>query len=125
VSESIARILICLIVIAFISVSLSLAKPVSDGGKLSHKLCIANALGWLAILPLSNRGHPPPFLIPMIFFWLINLVLLPSAAIALWVGHKEREERVRYFAVGVAYVAMNVLVLFIVPFIWLLTNAAS
>jgi hypothetical protein len=61
----------------------------------------------------------------MIFFWLINLVLLPSAAIALWVGHKEREERVRYFAVGVAYVAMNVLVLFIVPFIWLLTNAAS
>ena len=124
-SESIARILIGVVVITFAFVSLSVAKPVSDGGKLSFKLCIANALGWLVILPLSGSGHPPPFLIPMISFWLINLVVLPSAAISLWVGHKEGEERVRYLAVGGTYVAMNLVVLFVVPFIWLLSSASQ
>lgn len=124
VSELIAKFLICLGVIIFVSVSLSLAKPVSGGGKLSLKLCIANAVGWLIILPLSNIGHPPPFLIPTVLFWLINIVLLPAAAIALWVGHKEREERIPYLAVASTYVAMNLVVLFVVPFVWFLREAS-
>jgi hypothetical protein len=124
-SEIFARILISVLVVMFVAVSISLAKPVSSGGTLSRKLCLANAVGWLIILPLSSTGHPPPFLIPTILFWLINLVLLPAAAIALWVSHREREERMVYLSVASSYVAMNFIVLFVVPFVWLLREAGS
>jgi hypothetical protein len=124
VSELIAKILICLVVVVFAFVSLSLARPVSGGGKLSLKLCIVNAVGWLVVLPLSTTGHPPPFLIPTLLFWLINVVLLPAAAIALWVSHKAREERRPFLAVASTYVAMNLVALFVVPFIWLLREVS-
>jgi hypothetical protein len=107
----------------FATASLSLAKPVSGGGTLSRKLCIANAIGWLIILPLSSTGHPPPFLIPTVLFWLINLVLLPAAAIALWVSHKQSEERIPYLVIASTYVAMNFVILFVVPFVWVLREA--
>lgn len=123
-SGLIARILICLVVIVFVSVSLILAKPVSGGGRLARRLCIANAVGWLIILPLSTSGHPPQFLIPTVLFWLINLVLLPAAAIALWLSHKQREEGIPYLAVAFTYIVMNFLVLFAVPIVWILRDAS-
>jgi hypothetical protein len=82
-------------------------KPVSGGGRLSLKFCIANAVGWLIILQLSGTGHPPPFLFPTLLFWLLNLVLLPATAVSLWVSYKQREERTFYLAAASTYVAMN------------------
>jgi hypothetical protein len=123
VAELVARIIAFLAVIIFVFVCLRLIKPVTGGGKLSLKLCIANAVGWLIILPLSTTGHPPPFLFPTVVFWLINLVLLPATAIALWVSHKEREERTRYLAAASTYVAMNAVVLFVVPLVWIVREA--
>jgi hypothetical protein len=122
-SELIAKIVIFLVAAVFVYISLRMAKPVSWGGTLSRKLFIANAAGWLIILPLSTVGHPPPFLIPTLLFWLLNLVLLPSAAIALWMSHKERKERILYVVVASTYLAINVLVLFVVPLVWVLRDA--
>jgi hypothetical protein len=123
VAELVARIIAFLAVLIFVFVCLRLIKPVSGGGRLSLKLCIANAVGWLIILPLSTTGHPPPFLFPTVLFWLINLVLLPATAIALWVSHKEREERALYIATASTYVAMNAIVLFVVPLVWVVREA--
>lgn len=120
-----ARVLIGVVAIAFVSVSLVLIKPVSDGGRLARKLCIANAVGWLLILPLGNAGHPPTFLIPAILFWLVNLVLLPAAASALWSSHKERVEGVAFLAVTTTYTFVNLAILFVVPSVWLLMEASS
>jgi hypothetical protein len=118
VTELIVRIIAFPALLIFVFVILRLIKPVSAGGSLARKLSIANAVGWLIILPLSTTGHPPPFLFPTILFWLINLILLPATAIALWVSHKEREERADFVAVASAYVAVNAVVLFVVPLIW-------
>ena len=123
-SELTTRILIAVVVIMFVSVSLILTKPVSGGGRLARKLCIANAVGWLFILPLSSTGHPPPFLFPTVLFWLINLVLLPAAAFALWASYKEREEAIPYLAVTSSYIVMNLVILFAVPFVWVLREAS-
>lgn len=117
-AELTVRIIAFLALLIFVFVTLRLIKPVSAGGSSAHKLCIANAVGWLIILPLSTTGHPPPSLFPTILFWLINLILLPATAIALWVSHKEREERALYVAVASAYVAIDAVVLFVVPLIW-------
>ncbi len=108
----------------FVSISLVLTKPVSGGGRLARKLCVANGVGWLIILPLSTTGHPPPFLTPTVLFWLINLGLRPAAAIALWVSHKNREERISYLAVASSYIAMNLVILFVGPFVWVLREAS-
>jgi hypothetical protein len=59
----------------------------------------------------------------MILFWLANLVLLPAAFFALWKSHKEREERIPFVAVGSTYIALNLAVLFVVPFAWVLIEA--
>ena len=123
--SELVTIFISLSVVLLFLCSLVLTKPISSGGKLSRKLCIVNAVGWIAILPLSSQGHPPPWLIPLIIFWLANLVLLPAAISALWVGHKDGEERHGYLAVAAAYLALNIVVLFVVPSIWVLSNARS
>jgi drug/metabolite transporter (DMT)-like permease len=107
------------VVIVFL-LSFILAKPVSDGGRLARKLCIANAVGWLFILPLSSTGHPPPWLIPMVLFWLLNLGLVPAAVFALWASYKEREERIPYLAVASSYIMVNLAVLFVIPIVWLM-----
>lgn len=124
-SELTTRLLICIVAVLFISVSLILTKPVSDGGRLTRKLCIANAVGWLFILPFSSRGHPPPVFFPAALFWLINLVLLPAAVAALWASRKEREEGIPFVTVASTYIVMNLLVLFVVPFVWVLWEASS
>lgn len=121
-SNLLPKILIFLIILLFGFFFFITARPVSGGGKLSFKLCIANAIGWLIVLPLSTKGHPPPFLIPAVLIWLINLVLLPAAAFALWSSYKERDESHRYLAIASTYVALNVVVLFAVPLIWLVSE---
>ena len=118
-SESLARILIGVIAVTFVCVSIALIKPISDGGRLARKLCIANAVGWFFILPLSTNGHPPAFLIPTILFWLINLVLMPAAAFALWTSYKDHEESVPFLAVASSYIVMNIVLLFVIPFVLL------
>jgi hypothetical protein len=123
VSELMIRILIGIAAIAFIFASLFLTRPDSSGGRLARKLCIGNAVGWLLFVPLSTKGHPPAFLIPGILFWLINLVLLPAAFFALRTGHKEREEKISFVAVAAAYIALNLAVLYVVPLVWLLSEA--
>ena len=123
-SELVTRVLIGVAAVLFVALSLTLTQPVSDGGRLTRKLCIGNAIGWICILPLSTRGHPPLFLLPALLFWLINLVLLPAAATALWKSHKEREEQRPFVAVASTYIAINVIVLFVVP-IGLLLYGAS
>lgn len=122
--ELVIRILIGVVAVLFIALSLTLIQPVSDGGRLTRKLCIGNAAGWICILPLSTRGHPPPFLFPALLFWLINLVVLPAAATALWNSHKGREELLPFVAVASTYIAINVMVLFVVPVVLLLYGAS-
>jgi hypothetical protein len=82
-------------------------------------LCVVNASGWLLILPLSDGGHPPAFLFPLLLFWLVNLPLLPATTVALWTCQKSREEKPLFLAVTSIYVVINMAVLFILPLIWL------
>jgi hypothetical protein len=119
VSETIVKFIVFSIVAIFIAICALWEKPVTDCGKLIRKLCAVNALGWLLILPLSDRGHPPPFLFPLLLFWLVNLPLLPAAAVALWTCRKGREEKSLFLAVTSTYVVINMAVLFILPLMWL------
>ena len=121
-TELVVKVSICLVAAIFLTICLLWKRPISDGGKLSLKLCAVNAAGWLLImlLPFSESGHPPPWLFPTLLFWLINLPLIPSAAVALWVCYKGREERASYLAVAAAYVVMNAAVLFILPLVLLI-----
>ena len=50
-------------------------------------------------------------------------MLLPAAFFALWKSHKEREERIPFVAVDLTYIALNLAVLFVVPFAWVLFEA--
>ena len=121
-SEVTLKASIALIAILFLVICLTLAKPASDGGRLSLKLSFINAVGWLLILPLSNDGHPPTLLIGFTLFWLINLVLLPSALFALAQGYRAREERKSYLVVAGSYLGLNLVVLFLLPAILLVSN---
>ena len=117
--------LIIITVVALFSATCFLwLKPISDCGKLARKLCLVNALGWVLLLLLSGRGHPPPFLFPALLFWLINLPLLPATAIALWLCRQGHDEPAPYLAVAAAYVVMNAVVLFILPLVWLVVAAS-
>ena len=118
-SEIIVKFIVFSVVAIFIAICVLWKKPVTDCGKLIRKLCLVNAVGWLLILPLSDRGHPPPFLFPLLLFWLVNLPLLPAAAVVLWTCRKGREEKSLFLAVTSTYVVINMAVLFILPLIWL------
>ena len=118
------KLIIITVVALFIATCFLWVKPISDCGKLARKLCLVNALGWVLLLPLSGRGHPPPFLFPALLFWLLNLPLLPATAIVLWVCRKGHDEKAPYLAVASAYVVMNAVVLFIVPLVWLVVAAS-
>ena len=118
------RILIFLMAALYL-LSLFWVKPASEGGRLTRKLCIGNAVGWIIIMPLPTTGHPPAILIPLFLFWLGNLVALPSAAIALRMSYREGEERISYLALTSSYVALNFLILIIYPIFWALAEIAS
>lgn len=116
-TETLARTTIFAAVAIFVAVCCLWQRPVSDYGKLSLKLCVVNALGWFIILPLSNAGHPPPFLFPALLFWLLNLLLLPAAVTVLWLCRKSGEEQRPYLFAASVYVAMNIAVLYILPLV--------
>jgi CDP-diglyceride synthetase len=122
VSDLILKLLIALVVLGFAAACLFITRPASAAGKFSLKLALINGAGWLLLLPLPNDGHPPLWLVALAVFWLINLVLLPAATIALWMSFKEREEKTRYVAAAGSYLGLNFVVLFLVPLIWLAFN---
>jgi hypothetical protein len=109
------RFVIAAAVVAFASILLR-RKLVTKLGKLSLVLCAVNALGWFTIisdlLEGGGGGHPQPFFVPFVLFGLLNLLLLPVAAIALWLSRRGRREKGWYVAAASAYVAVNILVLY-------------
>ena len=117
-SESVVKTLVAIVVTLFLAAVFTVVKPKSEGGKLARRLCVANVIGWFILLPLSTAGDPPPFLILGSLLWLANLILMPAAAMALRVSHKEHDERTSYLAVASAYVLTNVMILFVIPLIW-------
>ena len=123
-SEFTIKIVIGLIVLVF-ATGLVFARPITGAGKFSLKLVIINVVGWLLVLPFETRGHPPPFLIAFGIFWLINLLLLPAATIALWISFKEREERKSYIVVLGSYLVLNLVVLIVLPVTLLIQSVAS
>jgi hypothetical protein len=122
-SESVVETFFGLVILLFVVAMFTVAKPKSGSGTLARKLCIANAIGWLILLPLSSSGSPPQFLIPGLLFWLINTVLMPASVVALVVSLKERTERTGYLLVTSTYVAINIVVLFIVPLAWVVIGS--
>ena len=120
----ILKIFIALLVVIFAVTLLFITKPISASGKFALKLALVNAVGWLLVLPLPDDGHPPLSLVGHGIFWIINLVLLPAATIALWLCYKEREEKKSYVAVAAVYLGLNFIVLFLIPLIWLVRSVA-
>ena len=120
------RFVIAAAVVAFATIFLW-RKLVTKLGKLSLVLCAVNAVGWLTIISdfmgTPSGGHPQPFFVPLVLFGLLNLVLLPAAAIALWLSRRGRREEGRYVAAASAYVAVNMIVfcalLLLILFLWL------
>ena len=118
-TESSAKLIIFSAVATF-AVCLWWKRPVTDPGKLTLKLCLFNALGWLIVLPVPDTGHPPPFVLAALLFWLLNLLLMPVTATALWACRKEGEERVSFLWIAVGYVTANVLALYVLPLVILI-----
>lgn len=77
-SDLMTRILIGVVAIGFIYVSLFLTKPDSSSGRLSRKLSIVNAVGWLFDRTSLEQGTSPSILDPNELFWLANLVLIEA-----------------------------------------------
>lgn len=94
-------------------------RPATKLGKLSLSLCAVNAVGWLIVIMLLPEpgGHPSPGVFAIVPFWLLNLALLPAAAILLWACRRGGRERGWYVAAASAYVTLNVIVLYGLPLI--------
>ena len=90
-------------------------RPITHLGRISRRLCVANAIGWLILLPLSDRGHPPPYVFPVFGFWLLNFILLPAIAVVLWMCRRDQQERRSFLVLSLAYVVLNIIVLYIFP----------
>ena len=99
-------------------------KPHSDGGKLIRKLCFVNGAGWLVLLLFGSEGHPPGYLIPLILFWLLNVVLIPAASTALLKTRREADKTVAYSCVAGTYILLNLVVLFVIPLTMLLVSVS-
>jgi hypothetical protein len=120
VTETAVKILMGSAVIIFLALGYLWKKPITDFGKISLKMCVVNAVGWFIILPLSDGGHPPQILFPALLFWLLNFLLLPAAATVLWLSRKDGQEKRAYLVAASIYVAMNVVMLYVVPLVGIL-----
>ena len=79
-----------------------------------------NAVGWaILLLPWSKKGHPPTVLILIMIFWLLNFILLPVIGLLLWICRNDHHERKSFVATALIYLTLNILVLYVVPFIGL------
>ena len=112
------KLLIGAVVVSFLAVSYLWKKPVTHFGRIALRLSIVNVIGWVILLFLPDGGHPPLWLFPLHGFWLLNLILLPAITVVLWMCRREREERKSFLAISLAYLLLNVIVLFIVPLVW-------
>ena len=118
-SDEAALIAVGIIAVLWAAVLFLWAKPATGHGKLARALLAANACGWLLLLPFAGAsGHPPPVVIWALLFWPLNLLLLPVAATILWLCRRDGAERKSYLAAAAAYVAANVLALYVIPVIW-------
>jgi hypothetical protein len=119
-AETWVKVLIGLTVVVFLALCYLWKTPRTDFGKISLRLCVVNAVGWLVVLPLSNKGHPPSWVLGIMVFWLVNLILLPSIAVLLWICRKDQQERRSYLALASIYVALSVVLLYILPIVGLI-----
>jgi len=118
VTVTLIKVVIALIVGGFVAVCYLWKRPLTDLGKVSRRLCALNAVGWvIVLLPWSTKGHPPTVLFPIAIFWLLNFILLPVIGLLLWVCRSDHDERKPYVATAALYLALNITVLYIVPFI--------
>ena len=119
-TETWVKFLIASVVGVFLAVCYLWKRPLTDFGKISRRLCALNAVGWaIVLLPWSKKGHPPSLLFPIVIFWLLNFVLLPAIGLFLWMCRKDHQERKSYLATASIYLALNIIVLYIVPLIGL------
>jgi len=117
------KILIAFVIAIFAAAFRFGVKPTSSGGKLTLKLILLNAGGWILLfLLVPDTGHPPPALIALALFWLVNCVLIPAGVAGLWNGYKSKEENTRFLSLAGVYLGLNVVVLFLIPLFWLIVN---
>lgn len=90
-----------------------------------RKLCLVNGVSWVMVLPLDNRGHPPPAVIVGMLVWLLNLPVLVATIVALWISIRAREESKAFITASTIYVVLNVLVLWILPIVVLVKMARA
>lgn len=111
------------VLLAYILISAIWRRPRTNAGKVSWKLCLVNVFCWVIVLPLGTSGHPPPLLIIGYILWLLNLPILIATPVALWVSFKSHNEDIGYLACTAVFVALNIIVLWIIPVIGLISVA--
>jgi hypothetical protein len=90
-------------------------RPVTSTGRFVQRLSLGNVVSWLLLLPQGSRGDPPPIVIYGFVLWLINCPLLIVLMVALWMDYKERDENRVFLATATVYLAMNAVMMWIVP----------
>jgi hypothetical protein len=98
----------------FLTIGFWLRRPTSSGGRLSLKLLTANVIGWfITLISLADGpGHPPLWVLVFSIFLLINLLLLPMSAAALWASQKEGEVEDRaYLIAALSFLCFNIFLL--------------
>jgi hypothetical protein len=118
---TVAKIIVVCVVVFFL-VLCFWRKPITRNGDTALKLSIVNAIGWLIVIMLPHRGFDDPLAPVGVFvFWLVNCVLLPALAVVLWVCRRDGEERNAFLAIAAGWLTINVIVLFIVPLVGLIS----
>ena len=115
------RIFAFAVLLIYIIVCAIWRRPRTEAGKLTLKLCLLNSVCWVIVLLLDTKGHPPPVLIIGFILWLLNLPLLIATITALWVAFRNGQEDFSYLVGTTNYVALNIVALWIVPVIALLS----
>jgi hypothetical protein len=107
------------VVLAAYLITAAWRRPVTDGGKFFWKLSLINVGSWIVVVPLPSRGHPPLQVIVGALLWLLNTPVLITLAIALMISFRSREERKLFLTVAAIYLALNMVLLWIVPVVLL------
>jgi hypothetical protein len=121
VSELQFAIVVCAVLAAYL-LTAAWRRPVTDGGKFFLKLSLINVASWIVVLPLPSRGHPPLQVILGALLWLLNTPVLITLAIALVIAFRSREERRLFLTVAAIYLALNMILLWIVPVVLLFVS---
>jgi hypothetical protein len=103
------------VVLAAYLINTASSRPVTDGGKFFWKLSLINVASWIVILPLPSRGHPPPQVIVGALLWLLNTPVLVTLVVALVIAFRSREEKKLFLTSAAIYLALNIILLWVVP----------